>query len=154
MSRTRRQADHDAGVRYVARALRRRGCHVETIILPRGISLLVTPPRGVPLEVAVRVARTRGHTHPVNVAGKRYVYRYQQLHWNLHSHGKRTTAPDVWVLVALGGQPRAFVVPPALVPGKSAMLLEGEAKRPRRSRLRRCLGRWDYIVAAAAGKAA
>lgn len=154
MSRNRRQADHAAGVQYAARQLRARGCRVEVVTVAWGVSLLVTPPNGRQLEIAVRACRSREAAHPVTVAGKRYLYRYRQLHWNLHCHGERRTAPDAWVLVALGGRTRAFVVPPELAPGKSVMLLDTEAVKPRRSRIRPCLGRWETITGAGKRKAA
>lgn len=137
-----RQELHAAGVAYVARALRRRGCPVRTV-----------PNSAVSLEAAglalgVRVARTRMVAHPVTVAGRRYRYTYPIMHFNLHAHGEKIHAPDVWVLVAVGARFRVWVIPAAVLARcKTAQVLDTpSAQRSTRGRLRAYEGRWDLIV--------
>lgn len=146
-----RQRLHRAGVAFVEHELLSRGCDVNTLHGTDGLTFhawsRIGHPRTKPITVAVRAARVRAVQHAVTVGGKRYVYRYDHLHWNLHSHAERRCHPDVWVLVAIGRPSTAFVVPGAVLPTTQTVQLQADPKPGRAGALVRAYeGRWDLIT--------
>ena len=130
---------HRRAVERCVRVMHRRGLGVERIRHPGGVDLSIGPG----LSCAVRAARPRAHRHHITVGGRRYCYTYGLEFWNLHQHGKRTAAPDIWLLV---GASAVYVVPAHELAGRlTYSLLVGAAHRNRPARVRQYADRWDVI---------
>lgn len=92
------------------------------------------------ITVAVRVATWSTFRWQVAARGKRYRYRYRGHRWNLHTHGRVTLHPDLWIFVA-AEDGRRFVVPGTRVRGFYTLTL----REPSKTWLLAYEDRWDTI---------
>lgn len=138
---TRRQLHLDA-VRHVSAKLAEMRVPVKATGMTAGLDL-ATPTH----TIAVRGARLSRIIRYIE--GVRY--EYPGVRWNLHQHGVRRTAPDVWVLIVADGRDwPCYIVPGHELAGRLTVeATMGQPAtgrgRPRNGTIRPYLNAWGEL---------